>query len=171
MKTKLVTCILLPAAILAVGVRAQTVQTASPAPAAPTVAPAVALAPNQTVYAQRLPSVNELTNIATAQGLAIERIEQSAAQVTVVYRYANGQTNTVAYLLLPGVAATSTPVVATTTPPPAVVYEAAPRIVYYDGYGPYYPYPGYWYPPVSIALGFGYRGGFYGGYHGGFRHR
>jgi len=167
MKTKFITVFLLSSGFLAGGACAQTVQAATPAPAAPTVATAAAPAPNQIVYGVRLPSINELTNVAAAQGIAVERIEQSASQVTVVYKYANGQTNTVAYLLLPGASGASAPVAATpTTPPPAVVYEPAPRVVYYDDYGPGYYYPGYWYPPVAIGLGFGFRGG----YHGGYRH-
>jgi len=183
MKTKLVTFFLLSAAFVAAGARAQTVQATTPAPAVPTVtpaapalAPSAPLAPNQLVYTHRLPGVNELTNIAAAQGLTIERIEQSASQVTVVYKYANGQTNTVAYLPLPGSAGSSPQLVVSTTPPPVVVVsEPAPRVVYYDGYGPGYYYssnPEYWYPPVSIALGFGFRGGGYhgGGFRGGFHH-
>src|SRR5471032_623766 len=103
MKTKLIASFLLSAAFVAGVARAQVVSAAAPAPA---VAPAAALTPNQTVYAPRLPGVNELTNIAAAQGLAVERIEQTASQVTVVYRSANGQMTTVAYLLLPGAAGT-----------------------------------------------------------------
>ena len=135
------------------------------------VAPAAT--PNQTIYAPRLPSVNELTNIAAAQGLAVERVEQTSSQIMVVYKATNGQTNTVVYLLLPGATNVSAPVATPTTPPPVVVYEQAPRTIYYDSYGPgYYPYyPGYWYPPVSIGLGFGFRsGGYHGGYRGGSHH-
>jgi len=166
MKTKLIASFLLSAAFVASGARAQVAQAAAPAPAMPAVAPAAALTPNQTVYAPRLPGVNELTNIAAAQGLAVERIEQTASRVTVVYRSANGQTTTVAYLLLPGAAGTFAAMTTQANPPPAV-YATAPRVVYYDGYGPdYYSYPGYWYPPVSIGLGFGFRGGgFRGGFH------
>ena len=57
---------------------------------------------------------------------------------------------------------------------PTVYYAPAPapRVVYYDDYSSRYyyslPYPRYYYPPVSIGLGFGFRsGGFHGGYHGG----
>ena len=176
MKTKLTILSLASVALLAVGVRAQMIQPSTPAPAMPAVAPATALVPNQTVYGQRLPSVAELTNIANAQGITVERIELTASQITVVYKYTSGQTNTVAYLLLPGAAGAPAQVATTaapTTQPPAVVYyQPAPRVVYYDGYAPgYYDYPGYWYPPVSIGLGFGFHGGGYGGgFHGGFRH-
>ena len=157
-----------------------------PAPAspnaAPTVTPPTALTPNQIVYAPQLPSVTELTNAAAAQGLAIDKIEQTNAQITVVYRNANGQTNTVAYLLLPAAGTAgivANPVATPSTPPPTavyaptsptVVYEPAPQSVYYDYYGPgYYPY--YWYPPVSfrVGLGFGYHSGFHGGFRGGYR--
>lgn len=169
MKTKLVVFCLLSAAFLAGSARAQIVQPATPAPAVPAIAPSAALVPNQTIYSPRLPGVNEVTAIAAAQGLTVERIEQTSSQITVVYKNANGQTNTVAYLLLPGTAVASTQGVAQPTPAPAVVYyEPAPRVVYYDGYSPgYYYSPSYWYPPVSIGLGFDFRGGGRGGFHGG----
>ncbi len=181
MKTKLLTCLLILGAGVGVTARAQTVQTATPPPGVQAQAQAApATAPNQTVYAQRLPSVDELSKVAAAQGLAVERVEQSPTQVTVVYKYANGQTNTVAYLLLPGAGATAptnnVQVVAPTTQAPTVYYAPAPApaptVVYYDDYSPRYyssyayPYPRYYYPPVTIGLGFGFRSGGY--YHGGF---
>jgi hypothetical protein len=127
---------------------------------------------NQTVYGQRLPSVDELSNAAAAQGLSVVRIEKSASQMTATYKYPDGRTNTVAYLLLPGAPGGPAQVVSPTSAPPAGYYESAPRVVYYEDYGPvYYGYPRYWYPPVSIGLGFGFHGGGYrGGFHGGFRH-
>jgi hypothetical protein len=181
MKTRFALSVVFSSLVFALSSRGQssTSVVASPSASqpsivAPTVASSTAVTPNQIVYAQRLPSVAELTNAAAAQGLAIDRIEQTSAQITAVYRYANGQINIVAYLLLPTAGATTIPVPTPSTPPPAVVYNTAPRVVYYDadyGYGPaYYPY--YWYPPVafSIGLGFnyhyGYHGGFGGGYHG-----
>jgi hypothetical protein len=143
---------------------------------APIVAPEAnpAPAPNQFVYTPRLPSVADLSNAASAQGLTVDRIEQSATQIVAVYRNASGQTNTVAYQTLPPTTATTA---TTTTPPPTVVYESTPRVVYYyDGYDPFY-YP-YWYAPFSVRVGlgygyhfhggYGYRGGFHGGgYHHG----
>src|SRR5471032_2698268 len=122
MKTKLIASFLLSAAFVAGVARAQVVSAAAPAPA---VAPAAALTPNQVVYAARLPGVNELTNIAAAQGLAIERIVQTPTQITATYRFANGQTNTVAYLLLPGSAAAYTQTATPPTPAPAAVYYEA----------------------------------------------
>ena len=179
MKTRFVFAIVSSTLVFALGAHAQSnnpvVVSPSSAPspsAAPTVAPATAITPNQIVYAQRLPSVTELTNAATAQGLTIDRIEQTSTQITAVYRYGNGQINAVAYLLLPaaGAAANPNPVVTPTTPAPVVAYEATPRVVYYDDY--YWPgyYPYYWYPPVAfrVGLGFNYHYGFHGGL-GGFR--
>lgn len=137
-------------------------------------------APNQIVYTPRLPTAAELTSAASAQGLGVERIEQSATQMVAVYKMANGQTNTVAYQTLPPAGtsapamtvATPTapaPVYTVTAPPPAVVYEQpAPRVVYYYD-DPFYA-PRVWYPPVSVSLGFGFGHvhGFGGGFRGGF---
>ncbi len=174
MKTKIITSVVV-AALLASGVSAQDSTPASASPnhvvtpttPAPAVAPAAAPAPNQIVYTPRLPGASELTNAAAAQGLTIERIEQSASQIVAVYKNASGQTNTVAYQALPPATA---PAPAPTTPPPALLYAPAPRVVYYDSYDPFYYssypyYPRVWYPPVSLRLGFGF------GHRGGFHHR
>lgn len=142
-----------------------------PAPAAVAAAtdPAAAMQepqPGQFIYSPRLPSPQELANVAAARGMTIERIEQTANQVTVVYRQTDGQTNVVGYVLLPSATAPGTSVVVT-TPAPTVVYRAAPRVVYYD---PYYYDRWYGWPPLSVSLGFGYgyyRGGYY---YGGYRH-
>lgn len=169
--------VLVTATLLAVGAQAQdtAAQIAAPSTPAPAVQQAVpqqaqvaqvAPAPNQIIYAPRLPNPSELTAAAAAQGMAVEQINQSATQVTVVYRSASGQTNTVAYQLLPTATAPTTTVVVQ-NPAPTVVYETSPRVVYYDRYDPYY-YPRYYYPPVSLSLGFGYYRGWGGGYHGGY---
>ena len=136
----------------------QAVQSAAPAPqTAVTTQPA----PNQVIYAPRLPTPAELTNAAGAQGVTVEQINQSATQITVTYRFSNGQTNTVAYQLLSNVQPAPTTVVAP-SPAPTVVYETAPRVIY--RYDPWYPR--YYYPPVSLNLGFGYYHGWGGGgYH------
>lgn len=191
MKTKLLMPLVLAAA-LATGARAETPAAdddASAADQANVATAATVNAPNQTVYVPRLPSAQELANAATAQaGVTIDRIEQSDAGVTVVYRLNDGRTNTVAYVPLPTGNAAGTvavpPSTATLTtnravvvpsPAPTVVYQTAPRVVYYSDpyyyYSPRYAYyPGYyWYPPVSVSLGFGYRGGHWGG-HGGHHH-
>jgi hypothetical protein len=178
MKTRFAIAIIGSSLVFALGAHGQSNNpvvvspSAAPSPSvAPTVAPSTVVTPNQIVYAQRLPSVTELTDAAAAQGLTIDKIEQTSAQITVVYRYANGQINTVAYLLLPNAGVAANTVVTPSTPAPAVVYEAAPRVVYYDDfYGPgYYPY--YWYPPVSfrVGLGFNYHYGYHGGFGGGSR--
>ena len=149
--------LLIPAAALAVSVRAQSPTPPAPAPAAnaeSAVAAPVA-GPVHFVYSPRLPAVTELTAAAAAQHLTIARIEQTATQVTVVYLAAGGATNTVVYQLLPP-ADSATNVAAA----PPGVYQAPPGVVYYDDYGPgYYYAPFGWYPPVSVQLGFGFRGG------------
>lgn len=127
--------------------------------------------PNQIVYAPRLPSAGELTAVGTAQGLTVERIVETSAQITAVYRSTDGQTLTVAYQLLPtaatpvGLRTTTPPPPAPVAAPPAVVYYTPPeRVIYYETPfygGPYYD-PSYaWYPPVSFRLGanYGFRGG------------
>ena len=212
---KILTVFVLSVVFLVVGVRAQTVtagghaQAASPTTPAPAVtiapsypvdsgspaasaAPAVA-APGQIIYAPRLPSVAELANAAAAQGVGIERIEQSNTRISVVYRYSNGQTAMVVYRLLPAAGAVTTqpagpanqppaatyapapqagpatqPPVVTYVPAPQVVYAPEPRVVYYDPYDAYYYpyYPRYYYPPVSLSFGFGFRH-----FGGGFHHR
>jgi hypothetical protein len=184
MKTRFAIAIVVASLVCALGAHGQStnspvVSSASATPyVAPTVTPSTALTPNQVVYAPRLPSVMDLTSAAAAQGLTIEKIEQTSTQIMAVYRYANGQINTVAYLLLPTAGAAAIPVAtipvpAPSTPPPAVVYATAPRVVYYDedyGYGPAY-YPNYWYPPVAfrVGLGFNYNYGYHGGFGGGYR--
>jgi hypothetical protein len=159
MKTNLITILALSVTFLAGTVSAQTVSaTATPVPAQPAATAPVAPAPSQTVYTRRLPTAAELSAAAAAQGLTVERIEQSATVVTAVYRNANGQYTSVAYLPLPGTA----PAAPAQAAPPSTVYvETAPRVVYYEDYPPYYVYPRYWYPPVSVGIGFGFRGGFH----------
>lgn len=195
MQNKLLTLLCAAAVLLATGARAQdnTIatpstpapavqqaapqQTAQPAPQQPAQAPAapvaqapvaqVAPTPNQIIYSPRLPSPSELTSAAQAQGQTVEQIIQSSSQITVVYRAANGQTNTVAYQLLPtaGVATTATVV----TPAPTVVYQTVPTTVYYEPYYRTYDpfWDDYWSPPVSLNFGFGYYHGWGGGYRGG----
>jgi len=169
MKTKIVSAFMIAAAALTGGALAQTanVSTSMPAPStpAPAVMPSATPAPNQVVYSPRLPSPTELSNAAAAQGLTVLRIEQSGSQIIAIYQYSNGQTNTVSYQLLPASGAYA-PVTADVGPPPTVIYTDSPRVVYYDGPG-YGYYPGYWYPPVSLGIGLGFRGGY--GFHGGFR--
>lgn len=188
MKLKLFSLLAVAAGFLALGARAQVATPTTPAPA---VDVSATPQPNQLVYAPRLPSATELTNVAAAQGLTIDKMVQTASQMTVVYRTANGQTNTVAYVLLPGAGATAAApsvapapagnvVVGTTTPTVVVAPTPAPQVVYttpapapvyyYDPffYPTYYSYP--WYSPVSVSVGFGYHWGGHGHYYGGHGH-
>ncbi len=174
MQTKLLP-VFLAAALMTCGLRAEDTTTAStttPPPAPPTSAPAAAPvvvqnapAPNQIIYSPRLPTAAELTNVAAAQGLAVQQISETSTQVTAIYKNnATGQITTIAYQLLPNgtPAATSTVVVPTAAP---VIYQPATRVIYYDtydrGYDPYWP--SYYYPPVSLSFGFGYYHGWGGG--------
>jgi hypothetical protein len=173
MKTKIVSAFVIAAAVSAGGLLAQTatMNSSMPAPSSPApVVTSAAPAPNQVVYAPRLPSPAELSSAAAAQGLTVVRIEQSGSQIVAVYQYSNGQTNTVAYQLLPANGAYAPATAQSGPAPTTVVYADAPRVVYADGPG-YYPgyYPYYWYPPVSIGIGLGFHGGY--GFRGGFGFR
>lgn len=141
-----------------------------PAPAPVAAAPQTAPVANQTIFAPRLPTPQELTSAAAAQGLTVEQINQGASQIIVVYRHASGQTNTVAYQLLPvaappAVVSAAPATVVVQNPAPTVVYQESPRVIYYDSYDPFWPrYSRPYYPPVSLSFGFGYYSGWGGGY-------
>ncbi len=141
----------------------------TPAPAVGAARPAA----ERTIYVPSLPSASELTEIAKAQGVAIQQIDQTANDVTIVYRFNDGRTSTVAYQLLPDGATPAPPpanasVVTGRTTPSVVYYTPAPttRVVYYDRsvyYDPFY-YP--WYGPVALSVGFGlgYHSNHWGGH-------
>ncbi len=166
-------------ALLTTGILAQT---EVPAPASPpgavvsspsaVVSPASPMpTPNSVIYIPRLPTPAELSSAAAAQSLTIDKMEVTSTQITVVYKFANGQTNTVAYALLPaaGPAPATAPgsTVVATAPTTTVVYTTPAPAYYYDPYPYYYGYPWAW--PVGFNIGIGYT--FHGGYyHGGFRH-
>src|SRR5882757_9523061 len=80
MKTKLIPVLIFAAGLLGTALAAEPESAASPAVPAP--------APDRTIFAPRLPSPAELTDIAAAQGQSIERIEQTASQVTVTTKTA-----------------------------------------------------------------------------------
>ena len=151
MKTKLFPVFVLAAGFITLGASAQV---ATPTPLAPPADTQAALQPSQLVYSPRLPSAVELTNVAGAQGLTIDKIVQTTSQMTVVYRNASGQTNTVAYVLLPSAGSTTAPATTTVsapaTPAPQVVYASAPatRVVYYAPApaAPVYYYDPFYYP-------------------------
>lgn len=152
-------------------------QATAESPSAPAAQPEAARAPvspplNQIVYSPQLPTAQDLSNAAAAQGLTIDRIEQTATQVTVVYKTQNGLTTTVSYQLVPRATGTASTLVLPTTPAPAIIYSDSPRVVYrydpYYAYDPFYYSPWYPYPRISLGIGFGYgfRGTYYrGGYY------
>jgi hypothetical protein len=182
------TAVFAAALISASGALAQTASV----PAAP--------ASNEINYVSQLPSPSELSSAQPPAGARISKISQTASGISVTYVFGNGQIQVVSYRLLasasapdaapaappaatapaaaptaviqsPAVAQPSSPAPAYyyDAPAPAVVYQVAPP-VYYDGPGYYSYYP--WYPPISLGLNFGFRGGygFRGGFRGGFRH-
>lgn len=114
-------------------------------------------------------------NVAAAQGLSVERIDQTDSRINVTYRASDGTPSVVMYQLLPTAAsAVTTPTtttVVTTVAPTRVVYTRPDPFFYYDE--PYYSPWGYrYYSPVSVNLGFGFGYGYRGGhYRGGFHHR
>jgi hypothetical protein len=180
MKTNsIITTVVFTTTLFATGAVAQTTAQTAGSPVGPTPPPTAIVslaspmpAPNSIIYIPRLPTPAELSNAAAAQGLAIAKMEQTSDHITVVYQYANGQTNTIAYQLLSaaGMAmAPGAPAPAYTT---TVVYPDS-GYYYYDPF--YYPWGWPWFAPVSLRLGFGYNYGRFGGGHfgggPGFRHR
>ncbi len=169
MKTNVMfTAAVFATAFFATGAAAQTTAptvSQTPPPIA-AVSPASPMpTPNSIIYIPRLPTPVELSNVAAAQGLSIEKMEQTVDHITVVYRYADGQINTVAYQLLPTAGAGTPAPAATTTVVPAatttVVYPV-PSYYYYDPF--YYPWAWPWFGPVSFHVGVGYS---YGHFRGG----
>jgi hypothetical protein len=167
------TAVVLTTTFLTAGAIAQTGTPPTPSPA-PAVVPMQMPAPNQVIYLPQLPTAAALANAATAQGVTVEQINQTSTQITVVYKFSTGQTNTICYQLL--AAALNAPMPAGTAPaavPAAttVIYERGGPVYYYDPF--YYPWP--WYAPVAVSLGFGFHGGYYhgggGSFHGGFHGR
>lgn len=170
MQTKLLTAIL-GAALVSVAAA----QTQAPAmPATPAPAPVIAPAPTaggqelttsvtQIVHTPQLPDTDALRNAAQAQGWKLTRVVKTPNQVIAFYLNPQGQESTIAYQTIPPGQA-PLPVPTAAPAPTTVVYQPAPRVVYYDDYPAVYSYPRYWYPPISLSFGFGYRS-FHGGYH------
>lgn len=172
MKTNPCLAIVALVAVAVVGnISAQTPSEPPPSPVAQPEANHGAVSPplNQIVYGSQLPTAQDLSNAASAQGLTIDRIEQTATQVTVVYKTQNGLTSTVSYQLVPRATSATSTLVLPTTPAPAIIYSEPPRVVYrydpYYAYDPFYYSPWYSYPRISLGFGFGY--GFRGAYHRG----
>jgi len=85
--------------------------------------------------------------------MKVDRIDQSATQVTAIYRQANGQTVTITYLPLPD----SETGAGAAAPGSTVVYGSpAPAYYYPYGYYPYAYYPWGWYPPIAVGFRFGF---------------
>ena len=173
--TPFLTVSVLTAVLFAAGAFAQNSEPAGPPAAASPAAPLPA--PDQVIYIPRLPSPAEVTSAAVAQGLKIEKIAETAGQITVVYQRSDGQISTVAYQLLPAAGTPSTATAATATvvaAQPAVVYASPAPAYYYDPYF-YDPWP--WFGGVFFDVGVGHgfhHGGFRGGGFnrgGGFHHR
>lgn len=129
--------------------------------------PAAPSTPTEVVYVPQLPSAADLTKAAAAQNVTVERIDQTASQITVAYKYANGQETVVSYQPLSAAGAAGVPVPATAAPAAGTTTVVYSTPGYYYGPSPYY-YPWGWYPPVTIGLGFGFHEGFHGGFHEGF---
>jgi hypothetical protein len=149
MKTQNITALIIAAGLLTTAAWADN---APAAPASASTALTAQPAPDQTIYAPQLPSGAELTNAATAQGLTIKQITQSAHDLRITYQTADGQILVVLYRLLPDAGANLAQAAA-----PTVVYAVAPSPVYYfyDPYDPYYS--AVLYPPVSVRLSLGFR--------------
>jgi len=146
MKKQNVTAFFVVAGFLATAAFADN-STVTPAPAAAATI-SLPAPPNQIIYTPQLPGITELTSAAAAQGLTIKLIDQSAREVSITTQSADGQTKVVSYQLLSDAKATA----------PTGVAAAPSRVYYY--YEPDAPfYSGYWYPPVSVRFGFGFRGG------------
>lgn len=163
--------------------RAAAVATPStPAPAVAVADPASSLAPtaarpavDRVIFVPRLPTAGELTAVAQAQNLSILQIDQTAADVTIVYQLSDGRRSAVSYQLLSNTGAATQPAVVTGATTPTVVYYTptptpAPTRVYYYGSPAVYVDPFYypWYGPVSVRLGFGWN--YHSGGHGGWHH-
>ena len=171
MKTNSISTAIVLTSILAASTAfAQPANPAVPSTPAPEVQ--VNLTPNQVIYLPQLPSATALANAAAAQGISVAQINQTNAQITVVYKYSNGQTNTICYQLLSAAMAAPVPAGTTAVAVPGqntVIYErSAPGYYYNSYYDPYY-YPWPWFAPVAVSVGFGFHGGYHGGYYGGYR--
>lgn len=166
MNTKIPALFVLASAFALSGAQAQNSSVVVPTSAVPSLSSPASAAPNQIVYTPRLPSAQELTNAAQAQGLSVDRIEQGGNQVLATYRAASGQVTVVSYQTLPP-AGTAT--ASATTAPQTVVVQPTREVYYAEpAYYPSYYYPGYYYPPVSLRVGVGYGWGWGGGFRGGF---
>ncbi len=125
------------------------------------------------VYLSFLPDVSVLKQDAKANGLEILRVDRTADQVIVSYKYPDGHTATLGYSKLssdsdrdvvrPAAPVQRRVVTQVVTPAPEVVYyEPAyrTRYVYND------PVYDFW-APLTLGIGLGWATSWHGGYHGG----
>ncbi|MDI1319057.1 MAG: hypothetical protein PSW75_02540 [bacterium] len=155
-----------------------------PAATEPGVVAAGALPPvNHLVYLDLLPTPAALIKEAKAQGTTITRIDRTDDSVVVVYKYADGRTDTFGYTTLatastqdePAAVTPSTAAPAVRPAPPTytvISYEPAP-VYYAPRYRYYDPVDNFW-GPLVLGVGIGWvtggHGGYHGGHHGGWRH-
>ncbi|MDB6115036.1 MAG: hypothetical protein JWQ62_1981 [Lacunisphaera sp.] len=190
MKTLKLSAILLAAAVSGGALLAQ------PAPSTPAAASSAAATPARidgNVFVAQLPTPTQLMKDAEAEGVTVDRIEQTDARLLATYKYSNGSTRTYAYQLLSTAGDVPAPPsniasISNATPPAAVVYSEPTRVYYsepqrsyyYDSprYVRYYDDPWDFWGPVAVGVGLGfafsdhghYSGGYHGGYHGHGRH-
>jgi hypothetical protein len=123
--------------------------------------------PDHLVYLSFLPEPSELMTDARANGLEILRLDQTAERVVVTYKYPDGHTATLGYVLL-GSARDNPRIVARAQPRSTAVYtqdrvvivkdepeiiyverEPRTRVVYRDRYDDFWL-------PLTLGLGIGY---------------
>jgi hypothetical protein len=176
---------LLSVALLASAVAAPfAVAADQPAAAAAPAATTAALPPvNHLVYLAKLPTPAALMKEAAEQGKSVERIDRTGDSIVVVYKYADGHTDSYGYTTLSAASTEEDPAVAptapvATTPAPAttvvttqpattVIYQAGPPVYYDYGYSYRYyrdPFYDFW-GPLALGVGIGWISGGHGGYY------
>lgn len=162
--------LLIATLLLAGGLAAQAADTA---PAAPTTLPEV----DHWVYLSELPNPAELTQNAAANGLTVQRLDQTADAVVITYKYPDGVVGTMGYKLLSAVR-TSDRVVARVQPPSRAVYTTGdtttvvvkddPEIIYVEREPRtrvvYRERDDFWLP-LTLGLGIGYVTGHHSHHH------
>lgn len=116
--------------------------------------------PDRTVYLQKLPTAEAISNSAAKEGLTVDRIEQSLTRVLAGFKTSEGRTLWVAYQLVPPpVAGMSDSVPVPSGSTGKAVQRRPARVIYYDDAPYYYGYAPFWRPSLSLGLSWGYRFG------------
>ncbi|RXK56776.1 hypothetical protein ESB00_13170 [Oleiharenicola lentus] len=129
------------------------------------------------VYLSELPDPAELTQNAAANGLSVQRLDQTADAVVITYKYPDGVVGTMGYKLLSSVR-TSERVVARVQPPSRAVYTSGdtttvvvkddPEIIYVEREPRtrvvYRERDDFWLP-LTLGLGIGYVTGHHSHHH------